>query len=601
MKIKQKALGVLILGLPFMGAAQIQGDINHYSFTGSFNHNPNTCSSDMTAQHMVDISNSFVGDSVKFIDYGGGVMHAEMNSTGVSPWTVQLPIPNWYTESDEYVSGGLLNVPMPPFINKIISGNDTLYNVNPHFVSEPVSNPCTYSSVDGKVYVDNDNNCSFNTGDSAIFLLQVKPSVVFSSAPAFGPQNGYTNATGDYNLTIQDSWMTSYTVSIPTMYQFIFPNSTCTPSSYSFTTLPQTGVDFVLECADVDTYVSGTSGGNVHAALPFNFHPSVANIGCDQVSGVLKMVLDPNVSYNAANSSNPADYVIGDTLFWNYTNLNNIAGGAYWNSIVGSIELMPAPSVVTGDVLCFDIITGVPANDVNPLNNSKTVCVNVVAAYDPNIKLVEPAGIGIEGFIPASTTKLTYTIHFQNTGSADAINIKVIDSLEQNVIPSTFRVLSSSHTMAPVWLDSDVIRFDFNNIYLPDSNANEPDSHGFVEFEIGMVQGLTEGTEIKNKAHIYFDNNPAVVTDNALNTIEYTFGFEDIEHNEFVVYPNPTTGMCYLHNVSNFKSVEVMNINGKVLFIENSTSIDLGELPSGIYFARILTGDDQQVKKIVKN
>ena len=600
MKIKQKALGVLFLGLPLIGLSQVQGDIYQYSFTGSFTHNPNSCSSDILAQHNVDIANSFVGDSVKFIDFGGGVMYAEMNSTGASPWTVQLPFPNFYTESDEFVSGGVLNTAMPPFIYKIISGIDTLLNITPHFVSEPVPNACTYGSVDGKVFIDNDNNCAFNAGDSAIFGLWVNASSLFTNTPTFGPQNGYTNGVGDYSMVLQESWMTSYTISMPPMYQFIFPNSSCSPLSYTYSSLPQTGVDFILECADVDTYVSGASAGNVHAALPFNFHPSAANIGCDQVSGVLKMVLDPNVSYSAANSSNPADYVIGDTLFWNYTNLNNISGGAYWNSIVGGVELMPAPSVVTGDVLCFDIITGVPANDVNPLNNSKTVCVNVVAAYDPNIKLVEPAGYSSEGFIPANTIKLTYTIHFQNTGTADAINIKVIDTLEQNIIPSTFRVLSSSHIMSPIWLDTDVVRFDFNNIYLPDSNSNEPDSHGFVEFEIDMVQGLNEGTEIKNRADIYFDNNPAVTTDYALNTIEYTWGLEENNSDDFIIYPNPTDGVCYLQGSGKIEKLELLSLNGELISTSQTNLIDLSDLPSGIYFVRVLTANTNEIKKVIK-
>ena len=41
---------------------------------------------------------------------------------------------------------------------------------------------------------------------------------------------------------------------------------------------------------------------------------------------------------------------------------------------------------------------------------------------------------------------------------------------------------------------------------------DEPGSHGFFEYEIRPKNTLVLGDEIKSKAYIYFDYNPAIIT-----------------------------------------------------------------------------------------
>jgi uncharacterized repeat protein (TIGR01451 family) len=590
---------LLLLSLSFSSKAQVQGDITHDAFVSGFNHDPNICSSEFFIDHLITIDNSFVGDSVTVVFYGGAT-YSEENLTGNTIWNVVVPYTEFGFASDDMVVGGMLNIGWPTDIQKIISGTDTLYWLNDAMVFESVPNACDYNTVSGKVYIDNDMNCSFNTGDSVIVGLSVTSSADYTSNQSYNLLFGSnTNASGDYNINLQETWVNNYTVSIPSFYQFIFPNSTCTPASYSFNTMPQSGVDFVLECADVDTRVGG-SAPLIHAALPFFFNPFVTNVGCDPVSGVLKLVLNQDVTYSSGLSTNPADYVIGDTLFWNYSGLNNITAGGYWNSVVGGIHLTPDVTVNTGDTLCFELITGVPSNDVNPLNNSAMICLPVVASYDPNFKEVFPKGNGPEGFIPASNSKLKYKIHFQNTGTAEAINVRVVDSLEQFVIPESLHIVSSSHSMSPEWLDQNVVRFNFNNIYLPDSTSNEPASHGFVEFEIEMQQGLSEGTEITNRAHIYFDNNAPITTGYALNTIDYLSSIGEIGHEDLLIYPNPTSGLIQVKSENNIELVQLLTLDGQLLLSTVSDSIDLSNYPAGVYFVKVSTTHSIQMEKVVK-
>jgi hypothetical protein len=581
---------------------QIDGDINHFG-TYNFSHDENNCLSSINPTHQTNISNSFLGDSVKFIGWGGNLMYVEENTTGNPNWMVFPVIFDGGIVMDDMIAGGMLNTVAPSQLWKIISGPDTLYNPIA-FVNEVVLNPCTYGNVNGSVYIDNNTDCIFNSGDIAVSSVAVGVNSSYTS-----PGGSYLNSTGFYtgmpgtfSGQLQESWLQNYTLSMPSIYAFIFPPSTCSPLSYTFTTLPQTNVDFAVQCADVDASVYMGSNGAVRPMIPFNVFPNVSNIGCDPVSGTLKLVLDPNVTYNAANSTNPATSINGDTLYWNYSNLTNASGSGFWNSFFGGVNLTPSISVNIGDTLCFKVIADIPVNDVNIGNNELDFCLPVVNSYDPNIKEVEPKGIGPEGYIYVGTPKLRYTIHFQNTGNAPALNINVIDTLGLNVIANTLRIIDASHTMTPQWTGPNVVSFMFNGINLPDSTSNEAQSHGYVTFEIDMVQGLASGTEIKNKAEIYFDFNPPIVTNYALNTIAFPLGLEDLTDNDddfsVVAFPNPMSEFVHFEINNNGEvpanvQLKLVDLSGKEMLNEvynkaEIIKINRGNLTNGIYIYEVI-------------
>ncbi|GBL34638.1 hypothetical protein EMGBS15_02330 [Filimonas sp.] len=532
-------------------------------------------------------------------------MASSINTTGANPWSVTLNpvsippvVPDYMISSGFAVFGG---TPM-----KFINGSDTIFNVF-SFFQLPVPNPCTYGNVSGKVYIDNNSDCAFNTGDVALQSIPVTAAVNFSSGS--NSQNAYTTSNGNYSMQIQQSWMTNYNVSIPTNYQFIFPSTFCSPTSYSFTTLPQTNADFSLQCSsqiDVQSAVSGP--GFVRPAIAFMLHPYVSNTGCDTASGELTLVKDANTVYNASLSANPATYVNGDTLKWNFTNLTNLSNGAYWNSFMAGVHLTPNTTVNIGDTLCFTVLSTVLTNDVNPANNQYSICIPVVNSYDPNMKEVAPKGTGVAGNIPLTTDHLDYTIHFQNVGTAPAINVSVIDTLDSDVDPASFRILGTSHAMSPQWLTSNVVKFNFNNIMLPDS-ANQPAlSQGQVRFSVKLKSGLTVGTQIKNKAQIYFDTNPAIVTNTTLNTLAVPSGVSLVQDQRTIqLYPNPAEDelMISLSALSKeTTSISIYSINGQLLkeatLTGLSQKIDIRDLNAGLYFVKISSGNQSDTIKFVK-
>ena len=310
------------------------------------------------------------------------------------------------------------------------------------------------------------------------------------------------------------------------------------------------------------------------------------------------MIYDPALSYN------PATSVVGDTLIWDYTNLTNLSGGAYWNYVLSNIHLVADTTVHVGDTLCFRVYTNILPADIDPSNNDYTICLPVVYSYDPNLKEVSPRGTGTEGYIPATTDSLTYTVHFQNTGTSYATNVVIIDTLDPSISVNSVKILGVSQPMTPVWLAPNIVQFNYNSIFLPDSATNEIASHGFVRFMVKLNSALPAGTQIRNTAEIYFDSNPAVVTNTALNTIQGpTTGLSATTNAGIRIYPNPASDYITIENLLN-GSISVESMSGAVIekqsISSNKTRVDISKLPAGIYVIRCIGPDATTVKKFIK-
>jgi uncharacterized repeat protein (TIGR01451 family) len=137
-------------------------------------------------------------------------------------------------------------------------------------------------------------------------------------------------------------------------------------------------------------------------------------------------------------------------------------------------------------------------------------CLPVTGSYDPNDKQVVPAGITDENYVDPEAV-LEYTIRFQNTGNDFAQRVELVDTLSELLNITSIEVLAASHDY-DVELSSDstrVLRFIFDDIFLPDSASEPLESIGFVRFNITPLENLPNGTIIENFVDIYFDfNNP---------------------------------------------------------------------------------------------
>ncbi len=567
------------------------------------------CGTHHTVNYHVTIDSSYVGDTVNIVDTLFGALlggSPYVNTSGISPFTFSA-----IAYSNTW--GGFPSSPGMTYYTsdatKITSGTDTLrYIVTEDSLMVP--NPCLYGSVFGKVYIDNNNNCIYDSGDGMLnfFWINTVENLTSGSYGPFPDGTGGSYSWGFYAL--QKSWMISYVFSLPPYYAFIFPYSSCFSGlPYTVTSLPDTeSLDFPIQCSSLcDLQCNALAPGSIRFGRSFYIDPFVNNTGCDTQSGVFTFILDSRVIYDSALSVYPPDTVHGDTLIWNYSGLTNLgaAGTGYWNDFLSSIYLSLNSTVVVGDTLCFSGYTGVPAADVNPLNNTFSFCIPVVYSYDPNSKSVSPQGSGPQGYIPGGHDTLTYTLHFQNTGSAEAININVIDTLDSHIDASSLKILGTSAAMTPQWLASNVVEFTFSNINLPDSGTNFAASQGAVQFKVALNTGLTPGTQIKNTGYIYFDANPAVVTNTTLNTIDSIMlqtPIVPVAKNKITIYPNPAITELTIESTKQpITQITITNLLGQPIYQQSANSllarVDVSALTPGVYFIKV-NGTD--VRKFVK-
>jgi uncharacterized repeat protein (TIGR01451 family) len=223
----------------------------------------------------------------------------------------------------------------------------------------------------------------------------------------------------------------------------------------------------------------------------------------------------------------------------------------------------------------------------------------VVGSWDPNAKEVSP-GVGPEGYVYPNT-KLNYTIHFQNMGTAPAVNVIVIDTLSNLLDWNSFTMTGASHNYTVEFDQSNGIAvWYFNNIMLPDSGADYQGSMGFLQFSINQQANLVDGTVIPNFGDIYFDFNEPVRTNTAISTINKSLSVESVSVEHLVtVFPNPMhDAAIFLNKSTNGGELHIVirNVVGQVVenaVIQKSAAyrFNRNNLPSGIYMYEVIDAD----------
>jgi len=252
--------------------------------------------------------------------------------------------------------------------------------------------------------------------------------------------------------------------------------------------------------------------------------------------------------------------------------------------------------------------------------NSKVHCLGIIGAYDPNDKQAFPIGFTGQNVI-APNTRLDYLIRFQNTGNDTAFNVNVIDTLDQNLNIESLEIGATSHVYSLSFqtLKSGLtyLKWSFKNILLPDSATDELKSNGFIQFRISPKPNLPLGTKVYNRASIYFDFNPPIITNRTLNTFDLVV-FKDSTLNENVqvvasktkqlynlgikLFPNPVTENQLNVSFKTPGALIIYDIHGKMVYhkskINGEETLSL-QLKPGIYFAKALTDKGSLIEKIL--
>ena len=203
---------------------------------------------------------------------------------------------------------------------------------------------------------------------------------------------------------------------------------------------------------------------------------------------------------------------------------------------------------------------------------------------------------------------LDFVIRFQNTGNDTAFKIVILDTLNGAILNlNTFQIIDQSHPVMVERKTNGEVRFIFNNILLPDSIVNEPASHGFIRYRCMPKTSLPDYSILNNRAHIYFDFNPAIVTNATLNILVYQIPVGIAEHdgsNNVVVIPNPVTedALISFENLNNEEfTVKVYDATGRLLFIENTRDnkviVSENVLSTGVYIYEVTKTSTSETTK----
>jgi uncharacterized repeat protein (TIGR01451 family) len=267
-----------------------------------------------------------------------------------------------------------------------------------------------------------------------------------------------------------------------------------------------------------------------------------------------------------------------------------------------SLQVPTIPTVALGNTLTNVASVSIPSGDINTANNTSSLSQIIVGSYDPNDKTeshggkIVHAGFGADDY-------LTYTIRFENTGTASAINVAVADILDNQLEETSVRTVASSHAYTFERVGKN-LSWKFNGILLPPSVANTTIGHGYVVFQVKPKPGFVIGDVIPNSADIYFDFNPAIVTEPCVTEFVNALSTEDFAFSHFQFSPNPVTNTLFVSNDTTIENLTISSVLGQNVYEKPiqamQSEVDLSVLSPGIYLVKATTKTSAKTFKIVK-
>ncbi len=393
-----------------------------------------------------------------------------------------------------------------------------------------------------------------------------------------------------------------------------------------------TAIDSTLE--DVSIFIIPPA--EARPGFEADYRISFRNRGTTVSSGRVDFTYDPSV-LSFVSSDEEIELTDG-RISLHYENLIPFQFRAF-NVTFKLNSPMDEPPLNGGDILNFTGKISPDREDIRPSDNTKTIKQEIVNSYDPNDKTCLDGDVVLDTLLGQF---LTYRIRFENTGTAEAINIAVEDKIDTTVFDiSTLTILEASHPMQAI-IRNNKVSFLFEEIFLPFDDAN---NDGFIIFEIKTKDGLPLGTVLENTADIFFDFNFPIITNTTETEVvtdadgdgfhnledcddgnidiypgapeivgndidedcdgEILSSTESLETVMFDLFPNPANDQVFIqsHIDKNFR-VQISNLNGQVLFNDlNPTQINLSDFSEGIFLIKFTEekSGQVQIEKIVKS
>ena len=342
----------------------------------------------------------------------------------------------------------------------------------------------------GNIFIDLNNNAVKDAGE---------PAKINNRINLLNSSYTFSDDTGQFEIGADSIGNFALTIAAPRYYRY-------TPVSFDldFTTYDTiiTDRNFALQIDSIADEITIHVTPINPAARPGFSYPyiiSYENTGTTTLSSNIVFDYDQTkLNYNTSSEAGVVDNA--GNLTYNIGTL--IPGQA--GSFIGYFTLKA--NVPLGDTLNAKAV--INAGTFTAFDSVRTI---VIGAYDPNDKQATPQ---LSPSQVANGEYIDYTIRFQNTGTDTAFTVVISDTLSDDLQANSLQMITSSHNCKTTVKDN-IVFFEFLNILLPDSNINEPLSHGFVSFKMKPQTSVSANTTILNKAAIYFDYNAPVITNTA--------------------------------------------------------------------------------------
>lgn len=476
-----------------------------------------------------------------------------------------------------------------------------IYNALVTVTSGTSGQPAGSSTIEW--VITNTSNCGFFNvisllNPTATFLQNVPYDVTNGSGvtTTIYPQNSFGNAyyteldvsATPYTIGISDSWLQNRGY-IQTSADFTIDSFDATGHAIG---VP---MNMTLECGGTglisDLEISSASAFQFIAPLQLgNVSVQVCNVSCgNYANSVIKIAIPTGVTPDLTSLPNAT--FANDTVTILEAYLSDCQTYYFPCSFAGNT---PA-----GTYLIFSVVVSAQGEQDLQFNNTAFVA-TVLNSYDPNDKRCQlPMYIQ-----PDVQENMQYTVRFQNDGNFPALNVVVRDTLSTNLDLATFRFIGSKH---PVTYSIDPISreavFRFSGIQLLPSATSLEESQGYFTYEIKELPNLTLNSEITNTAFIYFDFNPAIITNTTLN-INGDVGLSSPVQGIIELYPNPSNGKLTIKGMEEGEVV-IYSLTGQKMLDQKYTNgqvLDLSKLDAGMYvvYGHSVMGDFVEKMTVIK-
>jgi hypothetical protein len=272
-------------------------------------------------------------------------------------------------------------------------------------------------------FLDSNNNGTQDNGEQNFPLGQFSYEVNNN-----GNVHNIISPTGIYNI---------YDTSNSNSYNFSYTIDPDYAASYGITTSNYSNI-YVVIGAGMQTYnfpITVTQSYNdlavnivpINAPRPgFTYQNKIVytNFGNQTVvDGTVTFTKDALVTITDNSQTGTTSSPNGFT--YNFTNLLPFET----RTIILTMQVPNVPTVVLGDLLTNTASIAPISGDVVPTNNTSNCSQIIIGSYDPNDKM-ESHGERILHSTFTANDYLYYTIRFENTGTASAINVRVNDVLD---------------------------------------------------------------------------------------------------------------------------------------------------------------------------